>query len=343
LVTGGTLDLSGFAQNIGTLSMSSLGTLNIGFGNLIQSAGTDTFAGTLNISGSNIHTGTLMTYLGHTGAFTINGLPNAYQLLYGATELDIVSAGAPVWQAAAGGSWTNGANWTTGTPPNAIGAAATFGTGTGDAQSITLDSPQTLGSLTFTNTASTSTGYSLDAGTAGTLTLDNSGAASIVVTRGSHAITTPVYLVGGNLTVSASNGGMLAVSGNISQDATRNFTLQGDGTGELILSGSNSLCAGGGTATVSAGTLALDNSTALADGTNLTLGDGTFFASAIQPAGHPSDGSAAGSSINVPLGSSLAPVPEPGTLAIAAAVAGIAVARRRWVRRQFSRRQRRTP
>ena len=60
IVTGGTLDLnaSGFAQSItASVSIGSFGALNLGFGNVITSSGSDSFAGTLDISGSNIHLG----------------------------------------------------------------------------------------------------------------------------------------------------------------------------------------------------------------------------------------------------------------------------------------------
>jgi hypothetical protein len=221
--------------------------------------------------------------------------------------------------------------------PSGIGAAAIVGTATSTpAVSITLDTPQTLGMLSFTNTgagSSPSGGYSLDAGTAGSLTLDNSGAASqIVVNAGTHLITAPVFLVGSDLTVSASSSGILTISGNISQDATHNLTLNGDGTGELILSGSNNLGGSGGTATVSSGTLVLATGEALADGTSLTVGDASFFASGIQPAGA-SGGAIAGAG-STGGAVSIAPVPEPSTLMLVAAVLGSAAIYRRLHRKR---------
>ena len=268
--------------------MGSLGGLNLGYGNLITSAGVDDFAGTLNVSGSSIHLGTLMTYSGRTGTFsTVTGLPNIYTLLYGSTNLQIVLSGPSMWQAGSNGSWNTGANWTSGTSPSGVGVTAIVGTATNSSVNISLDTPQTFGTLILTNSGNPSAGYSLDSGTAGTgsLTLDNSGAAAqIVVNVGTHAITAPVYLVGGDLAVSASNSGILTISGSVSQDQTRNLTLNGDGTGELVLSGTNNLGGTGGTATVSSGTLVLDSSEALADGTSLIVGDASFFAG-VQPVG----------------------------------------------------------
>ena len=317
IVTGGTLDASGFAQSIYSVSMGGFGTLNLSLGNVITSAGSDAFAGTLDIVGA-IHAGELMSYAGHTGTFAASNLSGAYQLLYGSTELDIVSSGPPTWSAAGSGSWNIGTNWSSGSAPSGVGVTAVVGTATNSTVSITLDTPQTLGTLVFSNTGgNSSAGYSLDAGTAGTgsLTLDNSGTAQIVVNAGNHAITAPVYLVGGDLAVSASDNSVLTITGSISQDTTRNLTLGGDGTGELVLSGTNNLGGSGATVTVSAGTLVLNNSQAIADGTNLTVGDATFFG-----APHVRLGEAVASS--APGGLGLTPVPEPATLVLLAACLG---------------------
>jgi autotransporter-associated beta strand protein len=318
LVTGGTLDASGFAQSIYSVSIGSLGSLNLAVGNLITSAGSDSFAGTLNVLGFSGGTQELMSYNSHMGTFDhVAGLLPNYQLYYGANELDIVhfSTGAPIWQAVGGGSWNSQSNWNSFSVPNGAGKTAVVGADTGSSASITLDTPQTLGTLVFSNTSGNSAaGYSLDSGTAGSLTLDNTGStAQIVVNAGTHAITAPVYLVGGDLTVSASNHGMLTIGGSITQDTTRNLTLDGDGTGELILSGSNSLGGTSGTATVSAGTLVLNNNEALADGPSLTVGDASAVFGGIQPAGASNASSGA---------VSIAPVPEPGTLVLLAAVLG---------------------
>ena len=62
---------------------------------------------------------------------------------------------------------------------------------------ITLNSPRTLGALTFTNTQSNTAGYILAPGVAGSLTLDNSGStAQIVVSGGSNSISAPIMLAG---------------------------------------------------------------------------------------------------------------------------------------------------
>ncbi len=67
------------------------------------------------------------------------------------------------WTGTAGGSSNNASNWSTGTSPNGVGLAAVVGTGTATPVNITLDTPQTLGSLTLMNTAGNAAGYTLSA------------------------------------------------------------------------------------------------------------------------------------------------------------------------------------
>jgi hypothetical protein len=257
------------------------------------------------------------------------GLPSGDTLAYNSGVLDIVTAysGPPIWQYATSGSWTDNTKWAGGIPSSS-GATAIVGAVTTMPVTITLDSPQTLGTLEFTNTPSSAAGYTLDAGTSGSLTLDNTDStAHIAVNGGSHEIAAPLYVSNGTLEVTAGSGGALTISGSISDfGAGASLLLNGDGTGELILSGANNLGGTGGTATVSSGTLVLNNGEALADGTSLTVGDASFFAGGTQPAGGAL--SAAGTPL---VAAQLSPVPEPGTLVLAMAVvvAGYTYRRRR--------------
>jgi autotransporter-associated beta strand protein len=338
-ISSGTLDASAAAQSIGSLTMTTSNAgLNLAVGNLLASTGTTTFNGTLNVTN---FTGTteLMSYKAYTlgSAFTavdVNGSPlssaSAYQLAYLSTELEIVPAGPPTWANLSGGSWSVGTNWNGGSAPtNTAGAAAIVGAPTTSQVTITLDIPQTLGSLTFAS--SSSSGYTLTPGVSGTgsLTMATSdgSAAQIVVTSGSHFIEANVTLTG-SLAIAPTAGSTLTIAGNMSESSSGSGSLLLNDAGTLILSGTNSFS--GGTA-VTNGTLILTNNEALAGGSSLTIGDASAFAAG--PTGAGSDTGAISSRLNAPLAASpsITPVPEPGTLVlvVAGVVAGLATWRRR--------------
>ena len=140
-----------------------------------------------------------------------------------------------------------------------------------------MDGPQTLGVLTFVNSAGNATGYTLAAGTSGSLTMNNFGAtAQINVGSGSHAIAANVVLVG-NLTVAPSAGTTLLISGNLSEsNSGKSLTLNGPGT--LALGGSVGYT--GGT-TLAVGTLLLSNSLALQNSTLYPVGGTLAFDPAV--------------------------------------------------------------
>ena len=89
-INGGTLDASGFANTVKSLTITG-GGLNLGLGNTLICSGPAVLAGTLNVAG----TGTLgsyqlLTYASKSGSFAGNTLDPNYGLLYTATELDAV-------------------------------------------------------------------------------------------------------------------------------------------------------------------------------------------------------------------------------------------------------------
>jgi autotransporter-associated beta strand protein len=154
----------------------------------------------------------------------------------------------PQWVAAVNGSWNSAANWTSGVVPNGGGLEAALIAPTASGVSVSLDTPQTLGQLTLANSASPSTGYTITAGSAGTLTFSNSGANAVLnINSGSQLITAPVILAS-NLTVTPAPGSGLEIAGNIS--GASGLTLNGPGS--LIFAGSNTFSGG---VTISAGTL----------------------------------------------------------------------------------------
>jgi autotransporter-associated beta strand protein len=224
----------------------------------------------------------------------------------------VVSPVPAFWASAVSGSWSSTGNWTGGVVPDAAGAGAVFSAATTAALTVTLDKPETVGTLQFGNSNSASVGYTLSGGGSNNLTLNNSGGgAKITVTSGSHVINAPVVLAE-NLVVSGS--GRLTFDNLSSITGSGKSLTMSANNGTLILSGTDSYS--GGT-TVSAGTLEFLESSALPSGTSLTVGAGAaslFNASAAT--------------------SPITPVPEPGTLALLTVVAcGAAVYQRvRWRR-----------
>ena len=253
-----------------------------------------------------------------TGSFAVNVTPE----LSGSSTVTAaysiaVTSGSMLWTNVSGGSWSAGGNWAdtvAGGAPVAPGLnshwtssdVANFASSSGSAVTITLDQAPSLAAVNFGGSDS----YKL---TEGTLTLSgtNSATSAATVAGGTHSIASAVYLTGGNLAVSESGSGLLGISGNVSDDGgSRSLTLEGDGTGTLVLSGTNTF--GGGT-NVNAGTLIVTTNTALLDGSSLTVGAGGTFI--FDPAASASSLTAAPQVR--PAG--VEAVPEPGTIALLAA------------------------
>jgi autotransporter-associated beta strand protein len=121
-------------------------------------------------------------------------------------------------------------------------------------------------------------------------------------------------------------GFAITIAQNLQSGASPDGGLVKSGSGTLTLNGSNTYM--GGT-TVSDGTLIVANVEAIADGTSLTVGNPSAFAPAPVV---PSSAVAGGSGLNA----AIAPVPEPGTLALWAAVLGSAAVYRSLRRRTCS-------
>ncbi len=156
-------------------------------------------------------------------------------------ELDPAPVGT--WNATSSGSWSSSSNWTGGLP-NGVGVNATFGAGPSSSSVITLDGSKTVGHLDFNNTNA----YTLNAGTGGTLTIDDtndiSGACpTIIVAAGNHAINVPIVLATNNgsmgVTVNTFQGTSLTLTSSVSSAAgpvsNTSAGLNVIGSGTLIL------------------------------------------------------------------------------------------------------------
>jgi fibronectin-binding autotransporter adhesin len=191
-----------------------------------------------------------------------------------------------------------------------------FSVATSAAVAVTLDAPQTVGTLQFGNSGNASFGYTLNGSGSNTLALDNLGtAATITLTGGMHDINAPVILHD-DLVVAGSGGSAWTLSFGTASSITDNgsgFSLTMDAvTGTLILSGSDNYT--GGTF-VTAGTLEVTAAAALPEGSSLTIGANAAFV--FDPTGTATALAAS------PEGS-VAPVPEPGTLVLLQAGAMLA-------------------
>ncbi len=317
------LTIFGPVSNNGN-ALSFAGSGNITVGGIFSSGNISTSGpdSTINISGSISATPELlMTYSGSaSGQFTSvfdNGsrLP-ASDSTYSGGSLEVSGSapafsGSGTWNGSTGSSWSASANWT----PNSVPGngttgtdKATFNNSAGTVTAITLDINPNLAGLNFSGTNYTLSG--------GTLTLqNNSGPSTVTVSGGAQTIASALRISAGILSVSMSNSSLLDITGNIMQDnSPEALTLNGDGSGQLKLSGTDTYS--GGTS-VLAGTLVEQSNAGLPAVSNLSVGtELAMFGS--------------------PLAGEIVPVPESGTLALLLAAglsAALLLRRRRMSRR----------
>ncbi len=125
---------------------------------------------------------------------------------------------ASQWNSSAGSSWGTISNWTNGVPDGKAAQAKLLSApGLTSPGTITLDGNYTLGQLTFNN----SNGYTITAGSGGTIFLDDTGDSTgtvnpfIAVAGGSHVIAVPVSMVSG-ANLNTAGGTTLTLSGGLS-------------------------------------------------------------------------------------------------------------------------------
>src|SRR5207248_665925 len=145
------------------------------------------------------------------------------------------------WNVEGNGNFSAASSWDAGSPSGA-GNVAVLGGFITAPHTVTVDSPNTVGTLTFDSL----NGYTV-AGNS-TLTLDGGGAsANVNVYKGSHAISAPMALNSGT-NISVDPAGGLTIIGALSGNGA--ITKVGGGT--LTISGGNSYT---GATTVSTGKL----------------------------------------------------------------------------------------
>lgn len=231
-------------NNSVTINVVGSTPLPIGVYTLMNSAG---------ISGSFAVTPTF------TGAGVVGGTTAAVSISGGSAILT-VQLGGNTWNVDANGNWSTGADWS-GNPviPRLPGDSAILGVGSAY-RTVALDTNIFVGSIGFTNANSF-----LIANAGKTLTLTNSsGNLAINVSGGtSNKITAPLVINGG-VTISETVGSGLQISSGLI--GVGGLNIGGDGTGILMLSGSNTYS---GITSVSAGTLALASTNAI--GTNTLM------------------------------------------------------------------------
>ena len=261
-----------------------------------------------------------------------------------------VFSGNGRWTGTAPASWGSGqsSNWADVSTGGAGAAPGTFSgfvstdSATFDSASggtITLDNANpSLNAINFSNSAAIYT-IAQGTGTGGTLTLNGSNNTTLinstsglatVTLSGTQVISAPILLSTSAAFV-PDDSGQLILAGNIGDNGNNMaLVLAASGAlqaGSLILSGTANSYTGG--TYVESGTLYVNNTGAIEDGSSLIVGAGGMFL--YDPT--------AGAAANEPAISekasdhSLAPVPEPGTLALLS-VAGIVAAAAIWRRRR---------
>jgi autotransporter-associated beta strand protein len=186
------------------------------------------------------------------------------------------------WNAASTSSWTTGGSWIDAFTSDTLATAPGVRGLTGDtvlfasAPVARLDgAAPTLAAVTFNSAA---VGYGIIQGSGGSLTLQGASDAAVSVLTGSPAINAPVHLAS-NTTFSAAASTTLDMMGPI--DGSGSLTMAG--SGKLLLDGANTFSGG---LVVQSGTVVVNASNSLANGSSLIVGSGSasLFSSVVASA-----------------------------------------------------------
>jgi autotransporter-associated beta strand protein len=244
------------------------------------------------------------------------------------------------WVSSGGtGAWNNSAKWSNNQVPTEVssfheGSAVLLGTKGAGTITLTPNDPNYVHILIFNNSNSS---YTIAAPSSGTLSLTgvnlqgtDTGSSIVEVVSGSHTITAPVNVESVTDITGFDPAAALTMRGQVS--GTGSLTLAGSGM--LILACDNTYS--GGT-TVNGGTLALAANSSIPDGSSLTVGAGgtvMFDSTLAMASGQPRI-----APVPAPSGDAVAaPVPEPDTLTLLAALVfcSVAACARKHIRRSRS-------
>jgi hypothetical protein len=253
----------------GTIAMSAVGNDQFGSPMTVQPLFTWSVSG-----GGTISNGGVFTPPYASGSETVTATSGAVS-----GGASVALPGAAQWNSAGNTSWNAFGTWTSSSTNSAIpapgtrtvaGDNATFATGAGG--TVTLDGASpSLAGLTFGDSG----GYTIAPGSGGTLHLANgSAAAAVTVAAGTQTISAPVVL-DSNVTISAAANTLLNVTGPITLNG---HTITVIGPGKVDFSGPGST--GLNSTTVSSGKLVIQSPSDLADGSSLTVGNASLFATA---------------------------------------------------------------
>ncbi len=347
-VGNGTSGIGSYSLSGGSLATASNASIGYsGTGTFTQIGGTNSVgywlnignqagsAGAYNLSGSGYLTVASIENVGLSGmgSFTQSGGTNSCSSLIlggniGGSGTYNLSGGLTVLSSLGRGSGAAAFNFSGGT----LRASSAFSS----------NLPMTLGTSGGGSTFDTA-GYSISLSGSlsgpGSLTMNDSLGTGILILTASNTYTGGTTISAGTLqlgTGQSGQDGSIDATSSVAIDAgaalafdlagtdTAGYPIGGNGalatfgSGRLVLSGTNNYQ--GGT-TINGGTLILTNSEAIADGTSLTVGDPSLFAALAVP--------------SLALSSGIAPVPEPGTLALfSAAVCSAAIYQRLRPRRE---------
>jgi len=186
IINGGTLDVTGSSQMINSLTVGSLGSLNLTIGNLLTSTGVASLNGVLNLFGTAGGTQELMSYPSYIGSFSsVSGIPSGYALKYNPTELDLVYLS------------TNNSNSILGVSTNSVSLGR-----------VMLNNVPTT-NVTISLTGGTSaTGFSTSAGGGATVSASNNGPGAITSSQSGTVTVSLTNATGSyNGTVQVQNSG----------------------------------------------------------------------------------------------------------------------------------------